>query len=225
MKYERLSNIIKSGNITIPLYILKDYKKFDIDLETFIFLMYLSGKGNNNIFDIKRISEEFYCDVKTIMIYLSILQDKKLIEIKVIPNDKNIIEEYINLDLFYEKMTNNLVEEINKEQEEKKEDNEDIFRTMENELGKPLSQIEVEIVKAWKETGYTDELIKEALRESVMNGVAGLRYMDKILYEWNKKGIKTKEDVEKNRREFRSKESKKKEKVDVFDYDWMDEDE
>ena len=187
--------------------------------------MYLIEKGNNNIFDINKISEEFYCDIKTIMIYLSILQDKKLIEIKVIPNDKNIIEEYINLDLFYEKMTNNLVEEINKEQEEKKEDNEDIFRTMENELGKPLSQIEAEIVKAWKETGYTDELIKEALRESVMNGVAGLRYMDKILYEWNKKGIKTKEDVEKNRREFRSKESKKKEKVDVFDYDWMDEDE
>lgn len=137
-------------------------------------------------------------------------------ELKVVKNDKNIIEEYISLDLFYEKVAMNIIEEINNE----KEDTTNIFEILESELGKQLSPIEYEIVKAWKTSNYSDEIIKEAIKEAVYNGVANLRYIDKILYEWAKKNIKTKEDVEKNKKQFREKEKNKK--VDVFDYDWME---
>ena len=98
MKYGKLVDIVKSGNIIIPLYLYRDYKKLGIDLETFIFLMYLDSKKDKIVFDVNKLSEEFSCDIKTIMNYISILQDKKLIEIKVIKNDKNITEEYISLD-------------------------------------------------------------------------------------------------------------------------------
>lgn len=222
MKYGKLVDIVKSGNIIIPLYVYKEFPKLNIDLESFLFLMYLDSKGNKIPFDINRLSEEFFCDVKTIMKYISVLQDKKLIEIKVIKNDKNIMEEFIYLDFFYDKISLNMVGEI---VEEEKEDNQDVFAILEKELGKQLSPIEIEIVKAWKESNYSDEIIKEAIKEAVINGVANLRYIDKVLYEWAKKGIKTKEDVEKNRNAFREKEKEKPKKVDLFDYDWMDDDE
>ena len=222
MKYGKLVDIVKSGNIIIPLYVYKEFPKLNIDLESFLFLMYLYSKGNKIPFDINRLSEEFFCDVKTIMKYISVLQDKKLIEIKVIKNDKNIMEEFIYLDFFYDKISLNMVGEI---VEEEKEDNQDVFAILEKELGKQLSPIEIEIVKAWKESNYSDEIIKEAIKEAVINGVANLRYIDKVLYEWAKKGIKTKEDVEKNRNAFREKEKEKPKKVDLFDYDWMDDDE
>ncbi len=221
MKYGKLLDIIKSDNITIPIYIYKQFPKLDIDLETFIFLMYLYSKGNNQVFDINGLSEELSKDIKTIMMYIATLQDKKLIDIKVVKNDKNIMEEYISLDMFYEKIALLSLETINK----KEEDDSNIFQLLEREIGKQLSTIEIEIVKAWKETGYSDEIIKEAIKEAVLNGVANLRYIDKILYEWAKKGIKTHEDVEKNRKEFRNKEKEKPKKIDLFDYDWMDDDE
>ncbi len=221
MKYGKLMNIVKSGNIVIPIYIYKEFSKLDIDLETFIFLMYIHGKGNNIPLDVNRLSEEFLTDVKSIMNYISILQKKKLIEIKVVKNEKNVMEEFISLDMFYEKLSLLEVGELTK----KEEDESDVFQTLEKELNKQLSPIEIEIVKAWKENNYSDEIIKEAIKEAVINGVANLRYIDKILYEWAKKGIKTKEDVEKNRKEFRDKEKEKPKKVDVFDYDWMDDDE
>ena len=123
--------------------------------------------------------------------------------------------------MFYEKIALLSLETINK----KEEDDSNIFQLLEREIGKQLSTIEIEIVKAWKETGYSDEIIKEAVKEAVLNGVANLRYIDKILYEWAKKGIKTHEDVEKNRKEFRNKEKEKPKKIDLFDYDWMDDDE
>lgn len=216
MKYGRVINLIKEKNIVIPMYIYKIFPKLEIDLESFIFLMYLNSKGDNLIFDIKGLSEEFSCDIKKIMGYISILQEKKLIELKVIKNDKNIIEEYISLDYFYEKVSMNLIENINYT----KEESINIFEVLESELGKQLTPIEYEIVKAWKESNYSDEIIKEAIKEAVYNGVANLRYIDKILYEWAKKNIKTKEDVEKNKKTFREKEKAKK--IDVFDYDWME---
>ena len=81
-----------------------------------------------------------------------------------------------------------------------------------------MSFVEVEVVKSWK---YDKEVLEEAIKEAVKNNVASIKYIDKVLYSWSKKGIKTKEDVEKNRNNYKQKE----EKVDVFEYNWLDEDE
>ena len=51
-----------------------------------------------------------------------------------------------------------------------------------------------------------------------MNGVSSLRYIDKILYEWNRKGIKSVNDLSKQ------KEVKPKKELDVFHYDWLNDD-
>lgn len=219
MNHEKLLELIKSDNIVIPLYIYKDFPKYNIDYETFIFLMYLYSKGNKIPFDVVSLSESFNTESKKIMKYISDLQSNKLIEIKVIKNDKNIMEEFIYLDFFYEKISLSVMNEEKKETNNSEKD--EIFDLLEKEVGLQLSFVEVEIVKAWN---YDIELVKEAIKEAIKNNVASIRYIDKVLYAWSKKGIKTKEDVENNRKSFRQKEEKQ-EKVDVFDYDWMEDDE
>ena len=219
MNHEKLLELIKSDNIVIPLYIYKDFPKYNIDYETFIFLMYLYSKGNKIPFDVVSLSESFNTDSKKIMKYISDLQSNKLIEIKVIKNDKNIMEEFIYLDFFYEKISLSVMNEEKKETNNSEKD--EIFDLLEKEVGLQLSFVEVEIVKAWN---YDIEVVKEAIKEAIKNNVASIRYIDKVLYTWSKKGIKTKEDVENNRKSFRQKEEKQ-EKVDVFDYDWMEDDE
>ncbi len=221
MKYNNMTNILKDNEIVIPIYIYKVLPKLKIDLESFIFLMYLRSKGNQILFDTAKFSEELSIDLPKIMGYISTLEENKLIELKVIKNDKNVMEEYISLDMFYEKISLLVVEQLNV-----KEEDPSIFKVLESELGKTLSPMEMEIVKAWKESNYSDEVIKEAIKESVYNGVANLRYIDKILYNWSKEGVKTLEDVEKSRKNFRDKEKEKEQerantKKEIFDYDWM----
>ena len=218
MKYNKLSDVVKSGNIVIPLYIYKDFSKFNIDYETFIFLMYLYSKGNKIPFDINKLSEEFSCDIKKIMELISKLQDNKLIEIKVIKNDKNIMEEYIYLDFFYEKIALDIVND--EKVSETKDEKDEIFELLEKEVGLQLSFVEVEIVKAWN---YDIDVIKEAIKEAIKNNVASIRYIDKILYNWDKKGIKTLKDVDNNRKTFREKETKET-KVEIYDEDWLEDD-
>ena len=86
--------------------------------------------------------------------------------------------------------------------------------------------MEYEIIKAWLENHISEELITEAVREATFNGVSNLRYIDKILYEWGKKGITTVQDVDK----MRKKRGKKEEKdvdidMELMDWSWFDDEE
>ena len=181
MKYDKIVELLKGKNIVIPMYIYKIFSKLGIDFEAFFFLMYLTTNGDEFIFDAKHLAEEFNVDIKKVMEFISILQTKKLIELKIVTNENNIMEEYISLELFYDKVSMELVEALNKSKEVTPKN---IFEILERELGKTLTPMEYEIVKAWKERNYSDEIIREAIKESVYSGVANLRYIDKILYEW-----------------------------------------
>jgi len=217
VKNKIMVDLIKGKNIVIPLYLYKFRDKLDLSMEEFIFIMYLYNEGELILFDLNKISKELGVEHNNLMNLIGSLSGKKLIDFKVIDNDKGIKEEYLSLENFYNKISLLLIDNV----EEKKDDTVNIFSMIEQEFGRTLSPIEYEIVKAWLENNMSIEIIGCALRESIMNDVRNLRYMDKILYEWGKKGIKTKKDVENHINNRRKKEESKK--VDVFDYDWLDE--
>ena len=123
-------------------------------------------------------------------------------------------EEYISLSLMYDKLLN-IVKESN--EEDIKIDN-SVFSIFENELGKLLSSMQIEKIKEWIVTYKNEELIIAALREAVMNGVSNFNYIDAILNEWNKKGYKTKEDILKDKNNYKE---KKKCNIEIYDMDWL----
>ena len=98
------------------------------------------------------------------------------------------------LDLFYNKLLLLLVNG-----EEKEEKDTGIFETFESEFGRTLSPMEYEYIKAWMEDGFSEEILKEALKEAIYSGVPKLRYIDSIIYDWRKKGYKTVDDVRNNK--------------------------
>ena len=218
MKNAKITEILKSKNILIPIYIYKLFPKLNIDLETFIFLMYLYNLDEKIIFNPSKLSEDFGISLQQVLVYVDNLVSNNLVSFEIIKNDKNISEEYLSLTYFYDKLSLLLIEDNN---EDTIEINSSIFEIIEKEFGRVLSPIEYEIIKAWHESNISDELINEALKEAVFNGVSNLRYIDKILYEWQKKGIKNKIDVENNRKNFK----KKGEKLEVFEYNWLEDDE
>ena len=220
MKTSRLVEMLKKGNFVVPLYLFQLRDKFSLKMEEFIFLVYLSNLGDKVLFDINKFSSDLNFSVQEILSYVEVLTEKKYITVDVIKNEKNIMEEYVVLDLFYDKLTNLMIDNINQEKVEE-EKNSNIFEIIEKEFARPLTPVEYEIIHAWLESGTSEELIKEALKEAVYSGVANLRYIDKIIYEWSKKGIKNRVDVENNRKNFKENQEKK-EKLELFDYDWFE---
>lgn len=223
MKSSKLVEIFKDGNIVVPIYILKRYKEFHLSMEEFIFLMYLYNLGNKYVFDPNKFSSELNMELTDIMNYISVLTDKNFIRVEVLKNDKGLMEEVILLDEFYNKLSLLTISEVNNN----KVEDSNIFEIVEKEFGRTLSPIEYEIIKAWLDNQFSEDLIKEAIKEATFNGVSNLRYIDKILYEWGKNGINTVKDVEESRKKRATK--KKDELADdidleMVDWNWFDED-
>ena len=96
--------------------------------------------------------------------------------------------------------------------------NEDLFTIFEKEFGRTISPTEYEKINSWLNEDIDKTLIVEALKEAVYNSTTSLRYIETILYSWKKKGIKTKEDVNKERIRYKK---SKNEVIEVPDFDWV----
>lgn len=226
MKSSKLIEIFKQGNMVIPLYLLQHFKDLKLKLEEFIFLMYLYNLGDNFIFDPTKFGNDLNMSLVEVMSFIEVLTDKKFIRVESKKNDKGIMEEFIIMDDFYSKLTMITIDEVNKETNDASKS--DIFEVIQKEFGRTISPIEFEIIKAWIESGINENVIKEAVKEATFNGVSNLRYIDKILYEWGKLGVKTVEDVEKNRmKRNNTNKNQVNEDVDmdVIEWNWFDDDE
>lgn len=77
---------------------------------------------------------------------------------------------------------------LNIEVEEKKDL--DLVSVFEDAFGRSLSQREVQLINALKIQGYSDQMIIDALNEAVKSNVVTFRYIEKILDNWSKYGVK-----------------------------------
>ena len=202
--------LLKSMSYQVSKELLFNYKKINITDRQLIILIYLINQSIN-LYNPKQISIDLNIDFNTVIEEINSLCENGIIKIEMKRINK-VLNETINLDLLYEKIAFTL-----NEVEDKEDTN--IYDIFEKEFGRTLSPVEYEIIGNWRNGETSDELILLALKEAVYNGVNSLRYIDKIIFEWNKKGIKTKEDVENNNRQFKRK--TEEQKKELFDYDWL----
>lgn len=208
-----LEQINNENHYTIPKYVLTYSKELGLDMNALILLVYFLNQKNKEIFDYKKIIDNLGFSEKELLDSISLLKDKRLLSIQMEKNELGILEEKIDVSSFYEIIFSKFLDEKKDEK-----DHVDLFNNFEKEFGRTLSPMEYEIINNWIESGISNDLILAALKETVFNGVNNLRYVDKILYEWNKRGIKKASDLV-------SKERKKEEEkdTDCYEYDWLNE--
>jgi len=224
MKREKLIEIFKSRSFVVPLYIFQLREKFSLPFEEFIFLIYLSNFEERFVFNPAKIENDLGLSLNDVMVYTDHLVEKGFLEMTVSKNEKGIMEEYLCLRLFYEKLSQFLVEDMVNSEKVQNQEKKTIYDKISDGFARPISSIEREIISSWIENGFSEEFILAALKETVFNGVSNLRYMDKILHTWNKKGLKTLSDIETDK-EKHQREQRQKEKLELFDYDWFEDEE
>ena len=193
-----LRNIFTSKDFVINSNIVKCISTIDITLDEFLLVLYFINISS--LLNTEDIKEKLGFDEEKIFNTFTSLINKKYIEMIVTNNNGEVIEQ-IKLDPLYDRLA------LNKKTETIKDT--DIFAMFESELGRTLSSFEYEMINKWIEKGVQEDTIKNALKEAVLNGVRNFKYIDKIIYEWSKNGIKNKMKEEKH-------------DEDIFDYDWLD---
>ena len=82
------------------------------------------------------------------------------------------------------------------------------FNKIEAEVGRPLSPMEMQIVNDWIDRDhYKAAIIDLALKQAVMNNALSLQYMDRILRNWSRQGLKSVRDVQEHERQFEERKS------------------
>ena len=211
MKDKVLNNVIRvDDSLIIPGYVIKNYDKLNLEGLDLILMLYFINQKENITFNVSKISNDLNIDSAKVLELINDLNEKNYIAIEMRKNDNGVIEEFISTELFFNKISSLL---INTQEED---NNNDIYSVFEKEFGRVLSPTEVEIVNKWTESNISEEIIKEALKEAVLNGVHNMRYIDSILLSWTKKGYKKVEDIKR-------KKPTKEEVEEVYDYDWLNE--
>ncbi len=207
--------LLNDKNFVISSNIIKNLDK-DISLNEFLIILYYLN-NNNSVFDANNISELFNMSLDDVMTSFNNLLSKELIELKQGKDLDGRLQDFISIDKIYEIVMNNLNEE------EKVEKKEDIFEIISKEFDRKLSPTDYEIINAWLEIGTSEELIKGALKEASYNGVKTLKFIDQKIYEWNKKGLKTMDEVNEY---MKSKDNSSMiDLSEIDDIDWLNDDE
>ena len=149
--------------------------------------------------------------------YISTLTDKGYLNLQVKKTDNNLLEEVIDLSSFYEKISILLINN-----EEIETNNKGILSFVEKELARPISSLEIQMIEGWKNNNISDELIKEAIKLALNDGVYSLKYIDKILIDWKNHGYKDVNDVKNTKQDKQVEENIND---DITDWDWLEDEE
>ena len=207
---EKVVNLIKEKDITFPRLLLLHYKDLKLDDLELIIVIYILNSSLE--FNPKKMSEDLRITLQEVLMKIDSLSNKDILKIEL-KKINNIRQEFINIDSLYNKLSYFV---INEEIQEKT----NIYDIFEKEFGRTLSPMEYEIINGWLNDGMNEDIVVQALKEAIYNGVSNLRYIDKILYEWKNKGLTTIQKIEQNKTNFN-----KKEKKELFDYNWLDDEE
>lgn len=207
----------------IPNKLLTSYKTLGLNEQdlTVILIIFSHLQKGNEFPTPAEISSYLTIDENRCIQILRKLIEKKLLVIEESKNDKGQLSETYNLNPLWEKI-------FNKDEEIVKRENEGtIFILFEQEFGRPLSPFEIETINTWLDADLIKpELIKAGLREAVLMGKLNFKYIDRILREWQKKGVQTVEQAREISRPFHQTDTKKQYKQKNRDtsvyYNWLE---
>ncbi|OIJ15810.1 DNA replication protein DnaD [Anaerobacillus arseniciselenatis] len=233
MDRDIMINWINEGNVSIPFRLISEYRKIGLsESEVMLLIQIHSFIERGNLFPPPQLlaSRMTQCEKECLQMLQSLMK-RGFIELQERSDENNIYYEVFTLTPLWDKLIVMSCEEKQQEIVVSKQDEErSLYQLFEGEFGRPLSPMEFELITMWlDQEHYSPSLIKAALMEAVVSGKRNLRYIDRILIEWNKNGVKTVQQAKEYGEKFRqhqyknvSSPQKNEPKKKIPSYNWLD---
>ncbi len=235
MKKESFINWLEMGTISIPNALLVNYNKLGLDEQEMMILIHMHSfiEGGNYFPTPEELSARMSISTQQCMQRLRTCIQKGMLKIEEQDDhDQHLYSEIYTLRPLWEKLIRTLEEEeIDQQQQRQQQDEMQIYTIMEKEFGRPLSPIECETLSMWlDQDGHEPPIIVAALKEAVLSGKLNFRYIDRILFEWKKNGIRSVDEAKQYGEKFRQHRYKRTtthrdqetEKSDFPYYNWLE---
>jgi len=194
----------KSGNLVLPSALLLYFKELFPSSDDFLVwqFFYLQNTTGLDEMSPSQIAERIGKKISDVNQAISNLTERGLLQYRTIELNGEI-ELLFDASLALERLDDLLgVAHSSSDQLSPQNQLKDLVETFQQELGRLLTPFEIEdLTKTLKEDGTSADLIKEALREAVLNGKANWKYIQAILRNWRHEGIKSVAQIEAKRAE------------------------
>lgn len=206
----KASDNIKSNHFIFNSLLLKKLLPYDLSLNEFLLIIYYINTDNSSFIP-DDISKTMCINDKSILTAFNKLIEKKLFTFETSTDSNGKIIESVSLKNLYDLIDGDSCNESNSSS----------LNNLVDYFGDSinLTDADIELVKAWLDSGFEEKTVKDAFDEAKYNGVCNLRFIDKILYEWKSKGI----DSIQEKDAFIEKQVKTGSNENLFDYNWLDE--
>lgn len=214
--------LLFSGTVSVPKYFLTHYSELGLTNDEAMLIIHMFGETENHkSIDLNLLAQRMNLDSSQIEKMLANLSKHNLIAIERSWNSssKAWYNSYNFVGLIDELAELWAIEQVKQYEEVQSLSQEDrsdiapplerIIRSFEQELGRPLTEIECNFIRDWMTAHFSEELILEALKRGVSAGIRNFRYLDSILREWEKKGLRTREEIESDDAYFQSRQENK----------------
>ncbi|QQK79893.1 DnaD domain-containing protein [Salicibibacter cibi] len=208
MERDVMIKLLEKGHVSIPAVFLDYYDALGINENDMMLLLHIHRfvQQGHNFPTPEQLAQKMTLTVNNCQQAIGRLLKRGVLRLEQNEDDNGVMYETYSLGPFYDKVIAYLEAEHAPENNENDIDAGELYRLFENEFGRPLSPMEGETLAMWIDRDqYTYPLIRAALREAVISGKLNLRYIDRILFEWQKNGIKTPEEADAFSEKFRQK--------------------
>ncbi|MBC2201231.1 DnaD domain-containing protein [Listeria welshimeri] len=206
MNQKILEKWMTEGQVTLPQVLVKNYAKIGLNEMELVLLIQIQSFASEAEFfpSMEMLTDRITLRLEETIKTMDSLLKKGVIAIEQSQDHSLMISEQYNLAPLWGKLVA-LYEnrEADAKQEKQIERQTNLYSLFETEFGRPLSPMEAEMLSAWLDQDHTSpDLIKEALKEAVISQKLNFRYIDRILLNWSKQGVKTIEDAKRVAEEF-----------------------
>ena len=193
----------KSGNLVLPSELLLNYNRLFSSSDDFLVWQFFYLQNTTALGELSpsQIAEKIGKQVTEVNQAISRLTEKGLLQYRTIELNGEI-EVIFDATLALERLDQLFEKQAPNQVQSAPNDLKSLVDTFQQELGRLLSPFEIEdLEKSLKEDGTSADLIKEALREAVLNGKPTWKYIQAILRNWRHEGIRSVAQVEAKRQE------------------------
>ena len=249
MKELVFNRVVRHGTTGIPNDLLWSYAHIGLNADELavVLILFAFGQKKNDFYpDLAEVGDVMNKDVSEVQELIASLMEKDCLSIErefslehqaalpafsFDPLFKKLGSHIVALDnkkreIHQEKMLQTLAEkELAKEEAKSQAKEKDIITIFEEEFGRLLSNTERAYIMEWLEgDSYSETLVLEALRSAVSRDKLNFKYIDTILRDWERKGIRTAKQARKQDQKAKGRKTQKTQKTTRVSQNFPDKD-
>lgn len=197
---------IQDGQTSVANYLLDNFRAVGMTTDQLLVYIQLRRKMDQGVLmpDADELAKKLGWNQQRVYQVLHEMIENKLMTIESVTTSQGQSQDAYDFRLLVEKLSQLSVQEKTVVAKATKQaettDRATVFGQIETEFGRPLSPLEMESINHWLDDDhYKPELIQLALKEAVLNQVYNLKYMDRILLNWEKKNLTTAVQVQRDK--------------------------